>query len=164
MTSSEGVPRVTKERCVDIEGTKLAVVQKTGKQGGPAPCALDRRTVAGRRAQSASTHIVSEKVVRRRNVVSDRSAATGGCRDNPLQKLAPRRRGSRVPFPSCSGFFGPPPLFALMQPTLVWRVLLLWQLPRSLSLRDASPGSESSPPGRLSGRRPCARSAIARCR
>ena len=33
---------------------------------------------------------------------------------------------------------------------------------RSLSLRDASPGSESSPPGRLSGRRPCARSAIAR--
>ena len=32
-----------------------------------------------------------------------------------------------------------------------------WQLPRSLSLRDASPGSESSPLGRFSGRRPRAR-------
>ena len=33
---------------------------------------------------------------------------------------------------------------------------------RPHSLRDASPGSESSPPGRFSGRRPRARSAIAR--
>ena len=33
-----------------------------------------------------------------------------------------------------------------------------WQLPRSLSLRDASSGSESSPPGWFSGRRPFARS------
>ena len=35
---------------------------------------------------------------------------------------------------------------------------------RPRSLRDASLGSESSPPGRFSGRRPCARSAIARGR
>ena len=162
MTWSEGVPRVTKERCVDIEGTKLAVVQITGKQGGPAPCAVDRRTVAGPRAQSPSTHIVPEKVVRHRNVVSDGSAATEVAATNRNSKWR-HDAGVLGSLPFVQWGLWAPLLFALMQSTLVREYSVWWQC-RPRSLRDASPGSKSSPPGRLSGRRPCARSAIARGR
>ena len=75
-----------------------------------------------------------------------------GCRDNPHQPMAPRRRGSRVPSLRS----------VLMQPTLLREYLFVSLAVRELSLRDASPGSESSPLGRFSGRRPCTRSAIVR--
>ena len=65
--------------------------------------------------------------------------------------------------PTHSGVFGPPPLFVLMQSTLV-REYLLFVAVRPHSLWVASPGSESSPRGRFLGRRPCSRSAIARGR
>ena len=76
---------------------------------------------------------------------------TCGCRDNPQQQMAPRRRGSRVPSLRS----------VLLQPTLI-REYHLFLAVRPQSLRDASPGSESSPLGRSLGRRPCARSAIVR--
>ena len=72
--------------------------------------------------------------------------------------------GFSGPCPSHSGVFWAPAHFRIDAVHAGLRVLLVWQLPKSLSLRDASPGSESSPLGRLSGRRPFARSAIARSR
>ena len=70
---------------------------------------------------------------------------TCDCRDNPHQPMAPRRRGSRVPFLRS----------VLMQPTLI-REYLLFLAVRELSLRDASPGDLSQPPfsDRFLGRRP----------
>ena len=70
-----------------------------------------------------------------------------------------------------AGVLGPPPLrtvetqgsFPLVQYPR-WFESTFWSQVAvgPLSLRDASPGSESSPPGRFSVRRPCTRSAIVR--
>ena len=62
--------------------------------------------------------------------------------------------GSRVPALRTVGSLGPPPLLVLMQSTLVREYSVRWQF-RPRSLRDASPGSESSPPGRLRSVRHC---------
>ena len=87
-----------------------------------------------------------------------------------VDELNPGTKGNRksahkqFPCGARSRVFGPFPLECVDADHAGSRVPLsvAWQLPRSLSLRDASPGSESSPPGRFSGRRPCSRSAIAR--
>ena len=74
--------------------------------------------------------------------------------------------GFSGPFPLHSGVFGPPPLFCTLQSTLVREYSDCWQF-RPRSLWVASPGVLSQPPwllGRFSGRRPFARSAIARDR
>ena len=65
------------------------------------------------------------------------------------QQMAPRRPGFSGPFPSQC-------VDAAHAGSRVTRLVAV----RPRSLRDASPGSESSPPGRFSGRRPCVRSAI----
>ena len=65
------------------------------------------------------------------------------CRDNLQRPVAPRRQGPRVPSPSHTGVFGPPPFCAL--PTLFESTSFTRVAVRKLSLRDASPGSESSP-------------------
>ena len=95
------------------------------------PCAVDGRTVAGPRAQSPSTHIVPEKAVRRRNVVSDGSAAT---------EVAATTRNSKwrhdagvlgsLPFVQW-GLWAPAP-FRTNAVHAGLRVLLWWQLGRSL--------------------------------
>ena len=88
----------------------------------------------------------------------------GGCRDNPQQQMAPRRWGSRVPSLRTVGSLGPRP-FSYAEVHAGLRAPLLAVRPRSLW--DASPGVMSQPPvslARFSGRRPCARSAIARGR
>ena len=66
---------------------------------------------------------------------------SSSCRNNLQQPVAPRRQGRWVPSPSRTGVVGAPPLSAI--PTLVREYLFVAVGP--LSLRDASPGSESSP-------------------
>ena len=85
------------------------------------------------------------------------------CRNNLQQQVAPRRQGLWVPSLSRDGVFGAPLLGAT--PTLVREFLFRrkWQLGR-FPLRDASQGSEPSPPsdGRFQGRRTLVRSTIVR--
>ena len=54
------------------------------------------------------------------------------CRDNQQQAVAPRRQGPRVPSPSHTGVFGPPPFCALMTPTLFREFSFFWQFGRFL--------------------------------
>ena len=88
---------------------------------------------------------------------------TSSCRDNLQQPVAPRRQGPWVPSPSHTGVFGAPPFCAI--PTLVREYLFAWQLGRSLfRLPAQGPSRPLSLLGRFWGRRPFARSTIARGR
>ena len=82
------------------------------------------------------------------------------CRDNLQQPVVPRRRGPWAPSLSRNGVFGAPLLGAI--PTLVREYLFVAVGPHSL--RDDSPGSESSPSsdGRFLGRCPLVRCTVVR--
>ena len=104
---------------------------------------------------------------RRSNVTNRLTTAGLRLPRQPVTASGDTTPGFSGPFPLHSGVFGPPPLFILTAVHAGSRVLLSGGSLGLSSLLVVSPGVLSQPPwsfGRFSGRRPCARSAIARDR